>query len=123
MSQNPTPSIPAGLTFPETSQLTDLQAHMRKLCDHFGWHMPPEKKFLLLTEEIGELAKAIRKMEKITVDTQQMVGKTPQDLHDNLAEELADMFSYLMDIANSYDIDLGQAYTEKMSANFSRSWE
>lgn len=132
MTQNTTRKIPAGLDFPETSQLTELQQHVAKLCDHFGWHNTPERMFLLLTEEVGELAKAIRNKEKLFQEQPQEQAKAPDDktqdnkvqaAQDNLAEELADVFSYLMDIANAYDVDLGQAYVKKMSANFGRVWE
>lgn len=113
-------TIPAGLEFPATTQLTELQAHMKKLCAHFNWVAEPEKKFLLLVEEMGELAKAVRNKEKLS---QEKTTKDPIAVQQNLAEEFADVFSYLIDLANSYDVDLGKAYTEKMSANFGRTWE
>lgn len=112
--------IPAGLEFPQTTQLTELQTHLEKLCEHFGWTTVAEKKFLLMVEEMGELAKAIRNREKLF---QEKDSPKQQDVQQNLAEEFADVFSYLMDLANHYEIDLGKAYTEKMSANFTRTWK
>lgn len=114
--------IPQELEIPPTGDITVLQDHMKRLCTHFGWETEAEKKFILLVEEVGEVAKAIRKYERITVDVTQKTDNR-QALHQNLAEELADVFSYLLDIANQYDVDLGKAYTDKMSANFSRTWE
>lgn len=116
-----TPSVPAGLEIPSTHELTALQRHLAQLCTHFGWVTAVEQKFLLMTEEMGELAKAVRRMERIQTKAaspeQQAQNRT------NMEEELADILSYLMDIANHYDIDLGEAYARKMTDNFSRSWK
>lgn len=116
-----TNSTPPGLGLPDTKALTALQEHMRKLCAHFNWHASNERKFLLLVEEVGEMAKAIRRLEKIA----QEPGKemAPEAAHANLAEEFADIFSYLLDLANIYGVDLGKAYADKTAANFTRSWE
>lgn len=122
MTENTRPDIPSDLTFPETGDLTALQSHLARLCAHFGWETNAEKKFLLLVEEVGELAKAIRKQERLFTETGKP-AETAAAIHQNLQDEFADVFSYLMDLANQYDIDLGQAYTAKMSANFSRQWE
>lgn len=57
---------------------------------------------------------------------QEVAKNNPDKEHlvqQNLAEELADVLGYLMDIANIYKVDLGKAYINKMSANFSRTWE
>lgn len=117
-----TSTIPTDLAIPSTHDLTVLQAHMRKLCTHFGWETQAEKKFLLMVEEVGEVASAIRKYERILIDTR-IDASDKEAIRQNLGSEMADVFSYLMDLANQYDIDLGQAYTKKMTANFSRTWE
>ena len=115
------PLIPPGLEIPDTTGLTALQDHIRRLCAHFDWTSSTERKFLLMTEEVGELAKAIRRMENIG----QEPGKemTATDARANLEEELADILNYLLDIANGYDIDIGEAYRAKMTRNLNRSWK
>jgi NTP pyrophosphatase (non-canonical NTP hydrolase) len=69
--------------------------------------------FTLLIEEVGELAKAIRKYngQKVHVDSQ---------TH-NVAEELADVFWLLLDLSNRLDIDLEQAFRAKEIKNKTRT--
>lgn len=75
--------------------------------------------FLWLTEEIGELASALRE----TQWARQLLDESPeknQDLENdfaaknkNLAEEFADVFAWLATIANVADVNLSQALFEK----------
>lgn len=74
-----------------------------------------EQKFLLFTEEVGELAKAIRKTAGI---------KTAPDASlRNLHEEIGDVFILLVDICNKLDIDLESAVRLKEAINSQRTWE
>ena len=41
---------------------------------------------------------------------------------DELAEELADVMLYLLQLARSCDIDLGEAVMAKLQKNYSRDW-
>ncbi len=66
---------------------------------------------LLLTEEVGELARAIRKHEGLDRDG----GFDVQ-----LSEELADVQIYLAHLANTVSIDLGDAVTNKIIKNQSK---
>jgi NTP pyrophosphatase (non-canonical NTP hydrolase) len=75
----------------------------------------PEK-FLLFTEEVGELAKAIRK-------TQGLYQEKARQKHVELAEEFADVLSYLLDLANCFQVDLETAFREKEQVNATRTWE
>lgn len=69
--------------------------------------------FTLLVEEIGELAKAIRKYngQKVHTDSQ---------TH-NVAEELADVFWLLIDLSNRLGVDLEQAFRAKEEKNKTRT--
>ena len=69
--------------------------------------------FTLLVEEVGELAKAIRKFngQKVHTDSQ---------AH-NVAEELADVFWLLLDLSNRLDIDLELAFRDKEEKNKTRN--
>lgn len=72
---------------------------------------------LLLTEEVGELAKEVRKAStkiKMDVTSSKMV---------NLEEELSDVFSYVLAIARFYDISLIDAFKSKEEKNMKRIWE
>jgi NTP pyrophosphatase (non-canonical NTP hydrolase) len=71
--------------------------------------------FTLLVEEIGELAKAIRKRNGQKVDT-------TRRQHD-VEEEVADVFWLLLDLCNRLEIDLGTAFALKEKINASRQWE
>ena len=92
-------------TLKENPQLSDFQEHIKSVCKEFGWANNNHLEiFLLFSEEVGELAKAIRKQTELhskTVDS-------------NIEEEIADVFNYLLDIANYFGIDLEQAYRNKI---------
>jgi NTP pyrophosphatase (non-canonical NTP hydrolase) len=70
--------------------------------------------FTLLVEEVGELAKAIRKHNGQKVD-----GNSTVHL---VEEELADVFWLLLDLSNRLNIDLAQAFASKEVKNSNRSW-
>lgn len=70
--------------------------------------------FTLLVEEVGELAKAIRKHNGQKVDT--------ASRQHEVEEEVADVFFLLLDLANRLDIDLAMAFREKEAKNKKRTW-
>jgi NTP pyrophosphatase (non-canonical NTP hydrolase) len=98
---------------PATPTLADFQKLVSQLIIERGYNEEtvPEV-MMLLTEEIGELAKAIRKSNG---------QKTHQDsrIHD-VAEELADCLWLIVDISNRLDIDLEQAFRDKEAKNATR---
>lgn len=71
--------------------------------------------FTLLVEEVGELAKAIRKQNGQKVD----LAKKQHAVE----EELADVFWLLLDLSNRLNIDLGKAFEAKEKVNSTRTWE
>ena len=71
--------------------------------------------FMLFLEECGELAKAARKTQRIKSD------KTSEEFH--LDKEAADVFIYLLDICNHFNIDLEKAFRDKEAINKQRHWE
>jgi len=71
-------------------------------------------KCLLLGEEIGELFKAVRKLQGIKIDRNSKFG--------TIKEELADIFLYLLAIANRCNINLEEAFREKEEINKKRQW-
>jgi NTP pyrophosphatase (non-canonical NTP hydrolase) len=98
---------------PDRPTLADYQRLVKKLVIERGYNEEtvPEV-MMLLTEEVGELAKAIRKLNG---------QKTHQDsrVHD-VAEELADCFWLVVDISNRLDIDLEQTFRAKEAKNAKR---
>ena len=69
----------------------------------------------MLGEEVGELYKAVRKSEKISVDPNSKIG--------SVSEELVDIFIYLCAIANRFNIDLEEAFRKKEEINKKRVWK
>jgi NTP pyrophosphatase (non-canonical NTP hydrolase) len=101
----------------EHPTLKDLQIYLDEVCKERGWVRDTyAEKFLLFTEEVGELAKAIRK----AVGLYQEKAKQKNT---ELEEEFADVLSYLLDLANCFQIDLEKAFREKERVNETRSWE
>lgn len=101
----------------EHPTLHDLQQYLASVCQERGWTRDsPTEKFLLFVEEIGELAKAMR----------QVAGLYQEQARQNrvnLEEEFADVLSYLLDLANCFQVDLEQAFRAKEAINQSRTWE
>jgi len=104
-------SLPTHPTLPE------LQRYEDEICKERGWTKDNyAEKFLLFTEEVGELAKAIRK-------TQGLYQEKARRKQVELEEEFADVLSYLLDLANYFQVDLETAFREKEQVNMTRTWE
>lgn len=97
--------------------LNDLQRYIAEVCVERGWTKDsPAEKFVLFIEEVGELAKAMRKSFGLYEEKAKQ-----RDMP--LEEEFADVLSYLLDLANCFEIDLERAFREKEKVNESREWE
>ncbi len=103
------------LVLNENPTLTDFQAYIRAMVIERGFNSEtaPEV-FMLFLEECGEMAKAARKLQNIKTDKNSAVH--------NLEHEVADVFIYLLDICNHFDIDLEKAFREKEELNKQRTW-
>jgi NTP pyrophosphatase (non-canonical NTP hydrolase) len=103
------------MKLPNKPTLSNYQQLIRELIVERGFDKEtvPEV-FTLLVEEVGELAKAIRKANGQKIDQ-----KSKQ--HD-VQEEAADVFWLLIDICNRLEIDLEKAFREKETKNQKRSW-
>lgn len=99
----------------DEANLQHLQQYVRELEVERGFeHQTIIQKCLLLGEEVGELFKAIRKTEKLSVDQNSQT-------HD-VANELADILIYICAIANRTGIDLESAFRKKEEINKNRQW-
>lgn len=118
------PDIPTSATLPE------WQSYISTLVKARGWNSASDLEvFLLFSEEVGEFAKAFRRYRRLfcervledraadpeSVDVQQSKN--------DLAEELADVLSYLLDLSSRLDIDLESALVAKEEINRNREWE
>jgi NTP pyrophosphatase (non-canonical NTP hydrolase) len=118
-------TVPSDLQCPEPMTLAALQELTDAIGRHFGWNgKGPEKSFLLFVEEVGELAKSIRKITGLAIEQNnpdKPVLPTATQMQ-NIGEEMADVLSYLLELANHFNIDLEQAYRAKMAENLQRTW-
>jgi NTP pyrophosphatase (non-canonical NTP hydrolase) len=106
-----------GLEIPCKADLATLQAYIRKVVHIRGFDEESLRDVvLLLVEEVGELAKAVRWQVGLKV-----ARSHPED-NKTVALELADCLIYLLDIANLAGIDLDDAFRAKEKINQSKSW-
>lgn len=107
------PTQPLG---PESS-LRALQRYVRGVVADRGFDRESvQDKVLLMLEEFGELAKALRKHVGLKVD------EDKAERYAELKHELADVLMYLLDLANTCDVDLFDAFQEKEQLNAGRRW-
>ena len=101
----------------ERSSVVVLQQYIHDMVVRRGFDKEtPHDVLLLMVEEVGELAKAVRKYSGLKSDEERK-GRYPA-----LEGELADVFIYLLDLANLLDISLFRALHEKEQENEKRSW-
>ncbi|MDB5159840.1 MAG: MazG protein [Candidatus Saccharibacteria bacterium] len=92
--------------------ISRLQVYYAETAKRRGWDEETAKEtVLLLAEELGELARAVRKHE----------GMNRDHVYDvELGEELADVQLYLIHLANQTGVDLGAAVIAKEVTNEAR---
>jgi len=100
----------------ETS-LTDIQEYIRKVIELRGFEdETPEKLMLQMLEEVGELAKALRKELGYKIDVSK-IGK-----YGNVSNEIADVFIFLLSLCNTLNISVFEALVHKEEENVDRKW-
>jgi NTP pyrophosphatase (non-canonical NTP hydrolase) len=93
-----------------TTALASLQRYYRRTAIERGYASEDARDcILLLTEEVGELARAVRKHIGLS-----RAGEYPQT---EIGEELADVQLYLLHLANILQIDLPAAVASKERSN------
>jgi NTP pyrophosphatase (non-canonical NTP hydrolase) len=126
------PSSPpaiAPLTLLQNGRLPDFQRFHRQLDSSKGFDPDLFFNYILLTEEVGEVASELI---KIWGETKQLAGdgRSTSEAHQlaldkhrpRLRSELADLLVYTLKLANYAGIDLEKAYLEKMRKNIGREW-
>jgi NTP pyrophosphatase (non-canonical NTP hydrolase) len=104
------------LNLKENPTLRDFQLYVEELESERGFsEQSARDKCLLLGEELGELFKAVRKIDGLSVDKNSNFS--------NISDELADILIYILAIANRFEIDLEDAFRKKEEINKKRTWE
>ena len=99
-----------------SSSLAVLQDYIARVVIERGFSdESPRDILLLLIEEVGELAKAVRKAGGLKTDVRE-----PRDVA--IGPELADVLIYVLDLANALSVDLAEALVAKEKVNRSRNW-
>ncbi len=116
-------------TLLEGGRLAAYQQFHRQLDDLKGFDPDLFFNYILLTEEMGEIA---RELIEIWGDGKRLAGdgrsldEAQQEAisrhRADLRGELADLLAYTLKMANYSGIDLEQAYLDKMRQNVSREW-
>ncbi len=98
--------------------LTDVQNYVRQVNELRGFqNQDLQDTMLLLTEEIGELAKAIRKdYTDMSVDINKLNN------YGSIESEIADVFYVLSCVCNKLDINILDALKKKEAENINRTW-
>lgn len=99
--------------------LQEMQEYIKQVIEIRGFaNQEIEKTMLLLIEEVGELAKAIRKNA-----TSMSVDKNKMYNYDTIESEVADVFIVLSSVCNKLGIDIYKAVKDKEEENIKRVWE
>jgi NTP pyrophosphatase (non-canonical NTP hydrolase) len=95
--------------------LDDLKSYIHAVVQQRGFgDEKPQDIMLLMVEEVGELAKALRKVVGLKID------HNKRDSYTLVEEEIADIFFYLLDLCVVLDIDLFTALKNKELKNEQR---
>lgn len=100
----------------EDTSLKTLQDYSNEMEDIRGFKNDVYKTMLYLTEELGELAKEVRKSEKLYLDE----AKSKEV---DIEGEVADVFMYLLSLCRIENINLLDAFKNKELKNCERVWK
>ena len=113
----------------EEGRLAEYQQFHRQLDEAKNFDPDLFFNYILMTEEMGEIAK---ELVKVWRDGKRLAsdGRSAEEAHQeavdkqraNLRSELADLLAYTLKLANYTGIDLEQAYLDKMRHNIGRDW-
>lgn len=102
----------------ESTSLKTLQNYVDEMVNVRGFaDETPQDCLLLLTEELGELAKEVRKNHTHIKNDKSKVS------NHSLKGEMGDVLMMLLALARTLDVDLLDAFKEKELENCTRNWE
>jgi NTP pyrophosphatase (non-canonical NTP hydrolase) len=109
--------------------MEEIQKYLKEFDKAHGWdweNLSLEKKIeklkysiIALTGELGELAEPVKKFLRESEKTG-IKKNDYENLKEQIKEELADIFIYLIKLANLLDIDLKQECFKKINKNKNR---
>lgn len=109
--------------------LADFQQFHRSLDADKGFDQDPFFNFVMLSEEIGELARVLKEVRYLQKQLTEEGNNQQEALEAaivahraHIQDELADCLAYLLKLSNYAGIDLEAAYLEKMHVNTRRDW-
>ena len=103
----------------EKNTLQEVQEYIKEVITIRGFaNQEIEKTMLLLLEEVGELAKAIRK-----TATNMGIDNNKINHYDTIESEVADVFIVLNSVCNKLNINLYQSLKDKEKENINRIWK
>src|SRR5690625_5016082 len=96
--------------------LDDFQQYVKDFCEEKGFtNVSDEERYLFFMSEVGEMSEELLKLKYAEEDKQTEIRKA-------LSHEIFDVIWNTVEIANRLDINLTQAFKEKMELNSKRSW-
>ncbi len=102
----------------ENTSLKQLQDYVEEMVNVRGFaDETPQDCLLLLTEELGELAKEVRKSHT------HIKNDTAKNNVKDLKGEMGDVLMMLLALRRTLDVDLLQAFREKELINCNRNWQ
>ena len=103
----------------ELDKLPEIQKYIRlKVIERGFEHETETETLLLLLEEVGELARAVRKYSGIKIQEKRLLEKDTTIIED----ELADIFIYVLILANKFGVDLFESFKSKEKKNDKKNW-
>jgi NTP pyrophosphatase (non-canonical NTP hydrolase) len=107
----------SNLHLKENPTLGDIQKYVDDMVHERGFHgQSITQECMMLTEEIGELMKCVRKTGGMRMDAAKTYDIDP-------AGEVADILIVLASIANRLGVDMEQAFRDKEEKNKQRTWQ
>jgi len=98
---------------PQSQSITDLQKMIRKFCDDRNWDQFHNPKDLSISLAL-EAAEVLEHFQWKNAEEMAAHAKANKAA---VGEELADVFYWVLLLANKLDIDLVEAFTKKMVKN------
>jgi NTP pyrophosphatase (non-canonical NTP hydrolase) len=99
----------------EKTTISDLRSRMARFVSRRQWDKYHKPKNLAMSIAI-EAAELMEHFQWLTHDEAEQVT-TKGDLRFEIASEMADILAYLLSLANALEIDLSQAFVDKMEHN------
>lgn len=128
----PKPTAEPAIHLRHKGTLSNYQEFHRKLDEMKGFDDDLFFNYILLVEELGEVASEVIKIwgrvrqgvrNGRYQTAEAALGEAIAAQRPTLRRELADTLAYILKIANYTGIDLEDAYLEKMRENIDRQWE